>query len=634
MSGFDFGALRDPDAPQPDSRHRDGVEARAHELRAKARRNRAIVSALALAVVVAAVGGIVATRPDEDQVIVRNPSSTTAPPPSSIGDRFVPPTTTANGMTTLPVTLPDGETFTLRYPVEMKIAQLGFAGGIGVDWPVEDGALHCCGKVVGIRYTTVGRVYGDAKPVKVYRGADGSEVRYFHGSQSVDPPISVPLDYLVFQFGPWLVQVYDVQRSGDNERRMTDEQRATWARSLSGTLDANGYLMLHASAPLSVGNGFDGTFGTAGGNVVEVASHLYCGQPESDTNVRRRFTNNGEPGVSWCAGDLHVSATGTNTFVDLAADELQISPLGRRLTNTVSSTAAVSASFISPQHGWVLQGNGDLSATTDGGRTWNAVGSLQMPASGMKIRYADASHGFAFQSGGGLFATDDGGAHWRELDAPFSEVTNLAISHGSVYAVASVFGDQSFGIWSTPVHRSVWTRDPLALPFGAFSVSTQQVVLAGTRGWILSVNRTVIAGAELSANGTWAHWEPPCRLKGPAFLSASTGTDLVAVCQDDDPETLPAVYFSHDGGATFQRHAAPIYGEVASPDPNTAVIVDADSIQRTTDDGTTWHSVYSGDTGSLSDLGFTTPTQGFVMRGGEMLMTYDAGATWSAVTLP
>ena len=39
MSGFDFGSLRDPDAPRPDSRHRDAVEARAHELRAKTRRN-------------------------------------------------------------------------------------------------------------------------------------------------------------------------------------------------------------------------------------------------------------------------------------------------------------------------------------------------------------------------------------------------------------------------------------------------------------------------------------------------------------------------------------------------------------------------------------------------------------------
>ena len=92
-----------------------------------------------------------------------------------------------NGLVVMPVTFPDGETTTLRYPPEMKIAQLGFRGDVGVDYPVTNGALHCCSKVVSIRYATVAQVYGDAQPVKVYRGANGEAVDYFHASQAVAP---------------------------------------------------------------------------------------------------------------------------------------------------------------------------------------------------------------------------------------------------------------------------------------------------------------------------------------------------------------------------------------------------------------------------------------------------------------
>ena len=108
-----------------------------------------LVSGLALVVVVAAIAGIVATRPNPGPSIqVTNPSSTTVPSPtSSIGDRFVPPTTIENGLVVLPVTLPDGEQYTLRYPAAMRIAQLGFAGGLGVS-----------GNQVSISYTTI-RVY-------------------------------------------------------------------------------------------------------------------------------------------------------------------------------------------------------------------------------------------------------------------------------------------------------------------------------------------------------------------------------------------------------------------------------------------------------------------------------------------
>jgi photosystem II stability/assembly factor-like uncharacterized protein len=174
----------------------------------------------------------------------------------------------------------------------------------------------------------------------------------------------------------------------------------------------------------------------------------------------------------------------------------------------------------------------------------------------------------------------------------------------------------------------------------------EQIVLARGTGWILDVNRTVIAGARLGANGRWANWTPPCATYGgTATLTASSSTDLVAVC-NTGPGTPPSlamtttIKFSHDGGTTFASHAIPNakFGAAGllSPSANTAVIVENGDLRRTTDGGVTWNTVehLAGPGGAL-DYGFTTGTQGFVIfSDGRMLMTYDAGATWTRSTLP
>ena len=659
MSGFDFGSLRDPDAPQPDSRHRDGVEMRAHQLRAKARRNRTIVSALALLLVVGVVTGIVATRPDSGPSIqVTNPSSTTTvpAPSSSVGARFVPPTTTKNGITTLPVTFPDGETTTLRYPPAMKIAQLGFRGDIGVEYPVTNGALHCCGKVVSITYQTIADVYGDATPVHVYRGANGESVPYFHASQSRNPINATKQDYLAFQFGPWLVQVYDVQHSGDFEQRMTETQRETWARKLTGTLDPNGYLVLHTQGPLSIDHGQESGFGSEPGNVVELDPHLYCDGPESDSSARRRGTGGGTHGVSWCVDkEMHVSAHGTAPFADLAFSGLKVDPLGTPLTSppststttttttpTPTNAPAASASFVSPTHGWVLQSNGALAETTDGGLSWKAesVRSFDLPADFVtaQIRFADSKRGFV-RIDRNLFTTDDDGAHWQHLATPSGPVADLAISRGAVYVVAYDVKANDFALWSSPTDHLAWSKDPLTLPVGAGPVPVQQLVFSGGNGWVMDEDRTVIGGGRLSSSGQWATWKPPCLdVVGPARLAASSSTDLVASCNDHEwggGTAVPAVYFSHDAGKSFQRRTAPAFGEIASPNATTAVVEANGVLRRTTDEGVTWTEVAREPLSHALDLGFTTATQGFVVfSDGKMLMTYDAGATWSAVTLP
>jgi hypothetical protein len=323
VSGFDFGALRDPVAPEPGPRERNGVDARARQLRARRLRNRVALSTGAVVVIAAIVLGAVGIRQDRGpEIAVPGSTSTTVTTPitagPSVGDRFVPPTTEQHGLVVLAVTLPDGETFTMKYPPAMRIAQLGFAGSTGVV-----GFSGLSSRAVTISYTTVQHVYGDQAPIATYRDANGQPVPVL---RAPEPPSSrgrAPVQ-LVFQFGHWLVQVDDGQEA------MNPAQLSTWARNLTGSFDRSGYLMLHASPPLRVANWFDGGFGSLsehGPDQIELASNLYCGQPGSDTSTRRRVVSAGEPAVTWCDGNLHVSATGASNFVALAATSLRVSPV-------------------------------------------------------------------------------------------------------------------------------------------------------------------------------------------------------------------------------------------------------------------------------------------------------------------
>ena len=58
---------------------------------------------------------------------------------------------------------------------------------------------------------------------------------------------------------------------------------------------------------------------------------------------------------------------------------------------------------------------------------------------------------------------------------------------------------------------------------------------------------------------------------GPAYLAASTATDLVATCNEGvwgPPKQATTVYVSHDGGTTFTRSIAPGFGPVAAASPD------------------------------------------------------------------
>ena len=283
----------------------------------------------------------VARRGDDpnDQVIA-GPGTTFVVRPSVDG-RMVPATGRDGATVLLPITLPDGRRYELRYPDTVDLAALGIRMFVKVDWPLRapgNGPLPCCSREFALTYTTVAQLYPGAAPVSTYTAAGGTPVLLFHAAQRVTAPSPYPTaDYLVFQLGPWVAEVWDsVPASFASVEPLDEQQRSVWASQLRASIDADGFVVLHPQAPLHLGDpkAVQISIGDANRSGPYVMLWQFvCGQPESDTQERRSFNTAGaESGVGWCdpSSGFHVTAVGPSTFTKAISDAFEIRELPPR----------------------------------------------------------------------------------------------------------------------------------------------------------------------------------------------------------------------------------------------------------------------------------------------------------------
>lgn len=326
-----------------------------------------------------------------------------------------------------------------------------------------------------------------------------------------------------------------------------------------------------------------------------------------------------------------------------------------------------SATYTSVADGWLLGTATCAGApcaaivrTTDGGRTWAGIpapdaafvagGSGSSGVSG--LRFADALDGWAF--GPDLWATHDGGATWHRVTLPGlsadGQVVTLETAAGAVHAV--YFDGNASGlltIATSPVGTDAWAVSPTTLEVGAGPVPRPQLVLHGTAGWLVEVDRVVIAGARLVA-GAWEPWQPPCAtVAGPATLAAASAFDLVVACDEGlwSTPTGVHVFVSSDGGATFTQAASkvPVFSieGVAAPAPGIVFVAGSlsgvgSAIVGSFDGGATWTAVHVVQGAGSLDLSFPTADEGIAISTSgdgtsELLVTRDGGRTWSTVQI-
>jgi hypothetical protein len=145
---------------------------------------------------------------------------------------FYPPSRFEGDQVVMPLTFVDGSRAEAVAPRDLGIqdmtAQMFTAAGLGgVD------------RTIGFAYGN-GSAFMHEGPLETYEGTDGSEVELWE--PGTEMPAGCP--YLVYRFGEWFVGVRTCQDE------LSDSEKRVWARSLSGLVTDEGWLVLSSLEPL------------------------------------------------------------------------------------------------------------------------------------------------------------------------------------------------------------------------------------------------------------------------------------------------------------------------------------------------------------------------------------------------
>ncbi len=297
-----------------------------------------------------------------------------------------------------------------------------------------------------------------------------------------------------------------------------------------------------------------------------------------------------------------------------------------------------SATFISATTAFVLGGSrcapsysiicdAELLRSGDRGGSWQSVHipALTVGDNGHEdldgVRFADARDGYLF--GQRLWTTHDGGAHWQPVPLvngrqDCTRIDALEIGTGVVHVVTTADCGSAtvhFVLETSGLREDRFAAAALSLPVGNGGGGGPQLVVRGSRAWLLDVNRGLL-GAGRYSNGAWRPWPTaPCKTaKGNGYPEISidlSGSELAADCftYAEGPAAAVSHFVSTDAGTTFHRSLRSLGSLVPMPPFEVA----------------------------YGENGFTTATQGYAIAGvpphdiHALYLTTDAGRTWRPI---
>jgi len=335
--------------------------------------------------------------------------------------------------------------------------------------------------------------------------------------------------------------------------------------------------------------------------------------------------------------------------------------------------AVVSASFVSPSHGWLLAVppcalNAKpcrtllLRRTTDGGRTWAVVPAPDAPSASTGpggdavggILFTSPRDGWAF--GPGLWQTRDGGATWRRVSIPGGRVLGMTAGDGRVLAAvgrcAASGPDCQFRVYTSRTGSTTWHPVPGATARG---VKTPSLVVVGDTGYVASnvlLGRTELLAGPVNGSGRWRPLRNnPCTRAWSMAVAAASGGWLFIGCGSEPSagQQLKTAYLSHDYGDTWRRVANPPssgYVSSASMTRGGTIFLSGGrmEIYISRNRGRSWQiSPSLNDAASLAGAGFdllaatTSNTTGYATQWGvyqhQLWLTDDGGRRWTPVTI-
>lgn len=249
--------------------------------------------------------------------------------------------------------------------------------------------------------------------------------------------------------------------------------------------------------------------------------------------------------------------------------------------------------FLTPELGWIANGNGSVWKTTDGGLTW--AQKLQTTHYFRSIFFADSLRGWAGALSGPelLYETFDGGETW-------TVVNNL----------------------------------PPDAPTGACGIWGQgnSIYVSGRYSGPARMLKSNNGGASWQALDLSAH---AGRLIDCYFFTPDSG--FIVGGTADDSASTPVVLFTGDGGASWQARytgtqAWSYCWKIMFPSPHFGVVSiengNSASFLKTQDGGTTWQKFDIPTTRRIQGIGFLTEDLGWVGGWSTSSITTDGGHTW------
>lgn len=157
----------------------------------------------------------------------------------------------------------------------------------------------------------------------------------------------------------------------------------------------------------------------------------------------------------WLAGELSSGPSGTT--IDWPGASVSKSTDGGASWNVIGTgqDAVWGIDFLSPDVGWVV-GVSSLVGTSDGGSTWQTLGE---PAGDPLVRaqFTSPSDGFGVSASGQLVQTADGGVSWQNVPLSVS-ATALCVATSASSSVAYV-ADEQGDVFRSADGGATWSED-------------------------------------------------------------------------------------------------------------------------------------------------------------------------------
>ena len=320
-----------------------------------------------------------------------------------------------------------------------------------------------------------------------------------------------------------------------------------------------------------------------------------------------------------------------------------------------------SIDFIDAEHGWIATGCSSycyntapvIVRTDDGGRTWHqirgpAVGSAHVSGATwyqyggvVDVRFTDRMHGWYLQAGG-LWSTVNGGATWQ-LGRLGGIVTTFTSSGTAIWALVdscpggALLACPPFHVYYRSASALAWRRSPTTLVVGNGFDSGSSLVASGSLAYVSTRGRLYQA----TPDGVLRVVDASCR---PIGALAEAG--LVGLCNMGGGGDASTVWFSTsaDHGQHWNRFAAgppsPVWSGPTATNGSGALfyITGGTGLWRLDAATRRWTLVLHTPPGSTDEFGplyFVNANFGLVgetgSSGTHLLVTHDAGLTWSAV---